>query len=80
MINLERMEYMLDVYGNSIMVGLTKVYDMFTMNIVRKGIKVDPTNPRLAIERRRESSTTMREERVIDFFFEFFVSGLYTYS
>ena len=41
MINLERMEYMLDVYGNSIMVGLTKVYDMFTMNIVREGIKVD---------------------------------------
>lgn len=36
-------------------------------------------NPRLAIERWRESRTIMGEEGVIDFFL-FLVSGLYTYG
>jgi hypothetical protein len=38
---------------------------MSTMYMLREDIKVDPTNPRLAIERGRESNTAMREEGVI---------------
>ena len=54
-----------------IMVDPTKIY-YHVHNIygktVRVDIKVDPTNPRLVIERGRESITTMREERAIYFF------------
>jgi hypothetical protein len=51
---------------------------MSTMYMARVDIKVNPTNPRLATKRGRESNTIMREERII--YFLFLAGSLYAYG